>query len=118
MAENREFRVELLRPSKDVVVVVVEGEIDIYTAPRLEEALEEALEGEIRRLAVDMAHVSFIDAAGLGVLVGAVMRLKERGARLPIVGCQARVARAFKLTRLEDVFTFYASREEALAAEG
>ena len=116
VAEQREFRAELLRPSGDAAIVVAEGEIDIFTAPRLQEALQEALQSGIRRLIVDITNVSFIDSTGLSVLIDASRRLQERGARLEIVGSQANVTRVFKLTRLEDVFAFYATREEASAA--
>jgi anti-sigma B factor antagonist len=116
LAEEREFRVELLRPSEDVAVVVAEGEIDIFTAPRLQEALTEALESKARRLIVDITSVSFIDSTGLSVLIASFNQLQQRGAGLGIVGSQASVMRVFRLTRLEDVFTFYATREQALAA--
>ena len=97
---------------------MAEGDIDIYTAPQLQEALEKALENKSRRLIVDIASVPFIDSSGLTPLIVAVRRLLERGARLDIVGSQAAVTRVFKVTGLQDVFTFYATREEALAATG
>jgi anti-sigma B factor antagonist len=116
LAKEREFRVELLRPSRDVAIVVADGEIDIFTAPRLKEALEGALESKARHLIVDIVSVPFIDSTGLSVLVAAFKRSNEHGARLAIVGSQAAVRRVFEITRLEDVFTFYVSREQALAA--
>jgi anti-sigma B factor antagonist len=118
LAEEREFRIELLRPSEDVAVVVAEGEIDIFTAPRLQETLTAALESETRRLIVDITGVSFIDSTGLSVLIGAVRRLQERGTRLGIVGGQRNVMRVFEVTGLQSAFTFYATREEALTATG
>lgn len=116
MAEEREFRVELLRPSEDVAIVVAEGEIDIFTAARLQEALEKAIDSKTRRLIVDIASVPFIDSSGLSPLIVAFRRLQERGARLDIVGGQPAVMRVLKVTGLTGVFSFYASREEALAA--
>jgi anti-anti-sigma factor len=71
MAEEREFRVELQRPSEGVAIVAAEGEIAIFTAPRLQETLAEALESVTRRLIVDITSVSFIDSTGLSVLIGA-----------------------------------------------
>ena len=100
-----------------MVLVAAEGEIDIYTAPRLHDVLEEALENTTRRLIVDIAGVSFIDSTGLTELIGAFRRLRERGARLEIVGSQHNVTRVFTITGLTDAFTFYATREEALAPE-
>ena len=43
MAGRQQFHVELLCPAEDVAVVVAEGEIDLYTAPRLQETLDGGL---------------------------------------------------------------------------
>ena len=57
----------------DVVVVVVEGEHDIYTAPTLRERLDEALE---RRggVVVDLTGATFVDSSVLGALLDARRR--------------------------------------------
>jgi anti-anti-sigma factor len=45
----------------DVIVVVVEGEHDIYTAPTLRERLEEAL-GRGGGVVVDLTAATFVDS--------------------------------------------------------
>ena len=51
-------------------VVDVEGEIDVYTAPRLRELLIDLVNKNNYQLVVNMEKVEFLDSTGLGVLVG------------------------------------------------
>ena len=118
MTDRLRFSVELLRPAQDVALVVAEGEIDIYTAPRLQEALDECFSPEVRRLIVDLADVPFIDSSAISVLVTWFRRSRELGTHLCIAGAGPNVMRVFKVTGLLDTFSFYASREEALSATG
>src|SRR4051812_50172532 len=68
----------------DVVVVVVEGEHDIYTAPTLRERLEEAL-GRGGGIVVDLTAATFVDSSVLGALLDARRRAVEGGPGL--AGC-------------------------------
>jgi anti-sigma B factor antagonist len=54
----------------DVVVIVVEGEHDIYTAPTLRERLDEAL-GRGGGVVVDLTAATFVDSSILGALLDA-----------------------------------------------
>jgi anti-sigma B factor antagonist len=59
--------------AEDVVVVVVEGEHDIYTAPTLRERLGEAL-GRGGGVVVDLTAATFVDSTVLGALLDARRR--------------------------------------------
>src|SRR3954469_1801813 len=60
----------------DVIVVVVEGEHDIYTAPTLRERLDEAL-GRGGGIVVDLTGATFVDSSVLGALLDARRRALE-----------------------------------------
>jgi anti-sigma B factor antagonist len=60
----------------DVVVVVVEGEHDIYTAPTLRERLSEAI-GCGGGIVVDLTGATFVDSSVLGALLDARRRALE-----------------------------------------
>jgi anti-sigma B factor antagonist len=60
----------------DVVVVVVEGEHDIYTAPTLRDRLDEAI-GRGGGIVVDLTGATFVDSSVLGALLAARRRALE-----------------------------------------
>jgi anti-sigma B factor antagonist len=65
--------------------VVLDGEIDIATAPAIRRFLMAAINGGDVHLAVDMSGVTFIDASGIGVLVAAANRAREAGGSLSLL---------------------------------
>ena len=64
---------------------------------------------------VDLSRVTFIDSTGLGVLVGALKRVRERGA-LSLVCPQRQVRRVFEITGLTKVFPMFDRLEDAIAS--
>jgi anti-sigma B factor antagonist len=62
----------------DVVVVVVEGEHDIYTAPTLRQRLDEAI-GRGGGIVVDLTGATFVDSSVLGALLDLRRRAIENG---------------------------------------
>jgi anti-sigma B factor antagonist len=99
----------------DACVVSVSGEVDVYTSPTLKTRLVEAIEGECSRLVVVLDGVAFIDSSGLGVLVGALRRMKERGDEMRIVCTREQVLKIFRITGLDKVFPIVGTVEEARA---
>ncbi len=97
-------------------VLEIGGEIDVYTAPRLREAVVEAIEAGKLRLIVDVQRVDFLDSTGLGVLVGALKRVRGDDGTLDIVCTHERLLKIFQITGLDKVFGLHDSVEAAVAA--
>ncbi len=110
-----EFNIETEKTPAGVAVIEVAGELDLYTAPRLKEALLSTLEDGILRIVVDMSGVHFIDSSALGVLIGGVKRLKPKEGKLVLVSVDENVNWIFQITGLNSVFDIFQTREEALA---
>ncbi|HTU78369.1 MAG TPA: STAS domain-containing protein [Solirubrobacteraceae bacterium] len=110
---------EALKWCDDVAVVVVGGEIDFAASPRLRECLADRVGAGKRRLVLDFSSVSFIDSTAIGVLVGAIMRLREHGEGSLSVVCpeeNRRVMRIFDIAGVENLIELHYSRAEALSA--
>ena len=97
-------------------VVAVSGEIDLFTAPELKQKLTDAIEGGKSRIVVDLTETSFLDSTALGVLIGAVKRLRTRDGALVIVNVDQNIAKTFEITGLDQIFTILGTRDEAVAA--
>ncbi|MGE5287334.1 MAG: STAS domain-containing protein [Micromonosporaceae bacterium] len=90
----------------DRVVVIASGEIDLYTAPRLQDELADALAGDRAvQVLVDMSGVEFCDSTGMNVLLAAMRRASEHGGRLSLSGLQPAVRKILQVTGLDSVFT-------------
>jgi len=97
-------------------VVAVAGEIDLFTAPDLKQRLASLIESGRRQLVLDLTETTFLDSTGLGVLIGAVKRLRSRDGELVIVNQDETIGKTFEITGLDQIFTIRSSRSEALEA--
>lgn len=102
----------------DVIVVAIEGEHDIYTAPALRERLEEALERG-GAVVVDLTKATFVDSSVLGALLDARRRALEGGQGFVVcVGdtVEPGVRRILDITGLVPVLPVIEGRDAAIEA--
>ena len=99
-----EFSVNTAALGGDSFIVTLTGEVDMHTAPALEQALEGVVALGGTAVALDLAAVSFIDSTVLGVLLRYRERLEDRGGQLIVVTEDRRVLRTFEITGLDQVF--------------
>jgi anti-sigma B factor antagonist len=104
------------RSEGDWTVVSVGGEIDVYTAPKLREALVELVNAGRYQLIVDVEAVDFLDSTGLGVLVGGLKRVRANDGNLRVVCTQERLLKIFRITGLTKVFAIHDSVSAATAS--
>lgn len=90
-------------------MVAVTGEIDVATAPQLQECLHALIAEGAASLVLDLLGVTFLDSTALGVLVGALKRCREQGGDLKLVVADPRIMKIFEITGLTTVFPIVAS---------
>ena len=103
------------RTEGDRTIVEVGGEIDVYTAPKLREALVELVNAGRYQIIVDVERVDFLDSTGLGVLVGGLKRVRAHEGSLRLVCTQERILKIFRITGLTKVFAIHDSVPAATA---
>jgi anti-anti-sigma factor len=70
------------------------GELDIGTAPKLDEAVDRALDDGCREVVLDLRGTTFLDSSGLNALIQAARAVDARRGRMAVVsppGSEARV---------------------------
>ena len=97
------------------VIVRLAGELDLYNAHVVREALFDIAGDSPERLIVDLSEVMFMDSTALGVLVEARSRMANRRSFL-LVGPGVETRRALEISGLVRHFGVHASLDEALAA--
>lgn len=100
----------------ETAVVRPQGELDLDSASDLQRALSDVIEHGATDVLVDLEHTTFIDSMTIGVLLGAVRRLQQRGGELRIACADPNITRIFEITLLDRVFAIYPSREAALGS--
>jgi anti-sigma B factor antagonist len=100
----REFGVQVTEGSGGETLVSVAGEVDVYTAPRLRDCLYDLIGQGKHDLVIDFAEMDFIDSTGLGVLVGALKRLRQAGGDLALRRPSRATYKILEITGLTKVF--------------
>ncbi len=67
-------------------LIAATGEIDISSAPALDQSIDRALADGADRIALDLCGVTFMDSTGLRTLITAQRKLKDPGDLAVVVG--------------------------------
>ena len=103
------------REKQKVVVLDIQGEIDLYNAPEIKDAIQKLIEQQKYNIIINLEKVSYIDSSGIGALISSLSNLKKYQGSLKIINVYASVKKVFELTKLTSFFEIYDSEDEALA---
>ncbi|MFE7063754.1 STAS domain-containing protein [Sutcliffiella sp. NPDC057660] len=84
-------------------IVVLEGEIDAYTAPKVKEKVAPMLEGFSGEIVFDLTNVIYMDSTGLGMFVGFFKTVKANNGIFRLIGLSDRLKRLFDITGLAGI---------------
>jgi anti-sigma B factor antagonist len=115
MRSSVEFQVVTVELGDGLAAASVVGEADLYTAPKLKEALNGLVDGGAQSLLVDLSRTSFLDSTTLGVLMGVVRKLRSRGGELVIACGDPNIRKIFEITLLDRIFAIYDSTDAGMA---
>ena len=101
-AELPGLRDTVRQSDRDAAWVRVTGELDLATAPQLELPLRKA-QLRARLVVLDLRQLTFMDCAGMHVVVAASNHARQAGAHLVLVRGPSTVDRLFTLTGTSDV---------------
>ena len=102
-----EFKIATADLGEGVFTVSVAGEVDLATAPELKEALGDVVNSGAQGVLVDLSNATFIDSTTLGVMMGAVKRLRPVGGELAISCHDPNIRKIFEITLLDRVFKIF-----------
>ena len=97
-------------------VLSVGGELDVVGAPDFRQAVVKAVADGSRRLILDISELDFVDSFGIGAVVGALKRLRQRGGELVLVCPSSRIRRVFEICDLDRIIMFHDSIDSVTAS--
>jgi anti-anti-sigma factor len=103
----------------DNVVVSVVGELDVFNAAEITEAIEAAVPKEVHGAVIDLTGVGFLDSTAIRKLFGLTGRLRERRQRVLVVTpVGSTVLRTLELVEFSRAAPLHDTLEAALAELG
>ena len=98
---NRLLSLHVTRDEHRLAIVPI-GELDMSTAAKLNDAVRAAEATDAKRIVIDLSEVTFMDSAGLKLLLEAGVRARANSDRLRLIRGSRRVQRVFELTETEE----------------
>ena len=83
------------------VTIALKGELDLFSAKKLEAELERVEAQEPALIVLDLRELAFIDSSGLRVVLTADLRARERERRVVLVRAPEGVQRIFHIAGLD-----------------
>jgi anti-sigma B factor antagonist len=95
-------------------VITISGMLLLGPAcQQLEKLVPELLAAGAKNLVFDLSGVTRIDSTGIGRFIDTYGRLRKSGGQMRLAGAAGTVREAFRLTRLDGIFSFYPTMEAA-----
>lgn len=105
-----------VRENSDVTVIDVQEDLGSYAASDLRETLEDLLISKIQKIIVNLGNVEHVNSTGVGAIVGAAKRIRQRGGDVKVCGLAENIKRTFDLTGASSVVEIYESESSAISA--
>lgn len=91
---------------KDTLMVQVDGEMDMLVADQLRREIDRVIGSRrINSLIMDLNSVTFIDSAGIGVILGRYKKISAAGGRMYIIRPRPAVQKILELAGVNKLVT-------------
>lgn len=97
-----------------ICIISILGRIDLTTSKKVEKALNNAIDQDQPKIIIDLAGVDYISAVGLRVMLAALKKQSQKQGKLKLAALQPFVKEIFDVTGFTELFSIYASRDEAI----
>jgi anti-sigma B factor antagonist len=100
----------------DVLVLKLSGYLDGHTFVDLERALDVSIKGGSHRIVIDLAELTYIASAGVGVFINSQHQVRKHGGSLQLVNPAPTVREVFGILGLEAIFTIHQTVDQGVRA--
>lgn len=100
----------------DVLILKLNGRLDITTTQQLEVAINSALEKEQKKILVDCTNLEYISSAGLRTLLAAAKNSKKIDGIISLCCLNKNVKQIFEISGFTAIFDIFDSIENAITS--
>jgi anti-anti-sigma factor len=100
---------------KGVLVIKVEGRMDIATSPEFEENCAALMDQGHQKVVIDFSGLEYISSAGLRSILAIAKKLKNGGGSLSVCALTGLVKEVFDLSGFDNFLPIFTDAEQALA---
>src|SRR5215475_6896813 len=97
-------------------VLSLNGDIDLHVSPAVTAYLNVMIKEKPERIVVDLSRATYIDSAGLAVLILAMQQVEAYGGKFFLTGVQEPIRSILETSRLDRTFRISPGVDAALAA--
>jgi anti-anti-sigma factor len=97
-------------------VLPLEGDIDLHVSPAVTESLNAMIKKKPERIVIDLFRATYIDSAGIAMLILAMQEVEAYGGKFFLSGVQEPIRSILETSRLDRTFRISPNVDAALAA--
>ncbi|MCD6460980.1 STAS domain-containing protein [bacterium] len=100
----------------DIVVIEIEGEVDLYHSPSLRKELASQINHGEKKVLLDFEKVKYIDSSGLATLIEGLQKMNKSKGKFVLCGLNSSIYDIFEVARLDGVFIVKNTQKDGLDA--
>lgn len=101
----------------DILIAVLSGELDHHTSGETRETIDRTYDAfQAKHLILSFQDVTFMDSAGVGVVMGRFNKVKEKKGKLAIAGCSEYINRILDLAGIYTIAKNFGTTRNAIEA--
>ena len=104
----------ICKDHEDISIIYLKGYLDAHTAPDFEKELQALVEADKVRIVANLADLSYISSAGLGVFMGFIEDIRQKGGDIKLAALQEKVFRVFDLLGFPVLYEILDTEQEAV----
>ena len=97
-----------------IVKISVTGFLDAHTAPDFEELLKSKIQEGKVKIIVDMEELDYISSTGLGVFMGYIEEIREKGGDIKFINIPNKIYRIFSVLGFTSIYEIYDKLQDAI----
>ncbi len=106
-----------IKEKSGVAVVTLQGDmVGGPDATLLSDKLHDLIQSERKHIVLDMAHVSYMNSSGLGILIGGLTAVRNSGGDLKLLHLAGKLKELLRITKLDCVFDIFDNEDEAVGS--